>query len=307
VSEFAARANLTSDQFVTLLGQNGVERATLEEFVRMGVQWRDYIRARYNRQARISDEEVNRALSRVDPSASGLEILLSEIIIPAPPQRAAAAQATAERISRLTSTAAFSAEARRVSALPSRANGGRLGWLPVANYPPQIQSLLLGMKPGEVTPPIGITNGVALFQMRGVREVPQASPTPTSVVYATFHVPGDQIAAQNVIERLDTCNDLYGEARNLPAEALVMTTAAPADIASDLAIELARLDKNEASANLVDPASGNPLVVMVCDRQFDSAPDVDRDALRRQLRSQRLSGLADALLADLRASATIRP
>jgi len=40
MSDFAGRANLDTEQFVTLLAQNGVDRPTIEQFVRIGLTWR---------------------------------------------------------------------------------------------------------------------------------------------------------------------------------------------------------------------------------------------------------------------------
>ena len=180
LEEFAGRANLSIDEFTQVLSQSGVEFSTLRDFVSMGTTWRDYIRSRYGPRTAVTAADIDRAIGATTGSGSGIEVLLSEIIIPAPPPRAQQALATAQRISQLRSTAAFEAQARQVSALPSRNNGGRLGWLPITNYPPQLRSLLLALGTGEVTPPIPITNGVALFQMRGVREVAQPRPVPSA-------------------------------------------------------------------------------------------------------------------------------
>ena len=306
---FAARANLDYAQFITLLGQNGVEEQTLREFVRIGVSWRDYIRARYGSQAQISEAEIDRALG--SSGASGIEVLLSEIIIPAPPPRAAQANAIANQISQTTSTATFEAAARQYSALPSRANGGRLGWLPISNYPPQLHSLVLGLSVGEVTAPIQIPNGVALFQMRGLRETAVARPTPTAIDYAAFYLPGGRSqaglqAAQAMKNRVDTCDDLYGEAQGLPAEVLDRDSLAPSEIPQDVALELARLDPGEVSYNLTRSNGETLVFLMLCNRTTAGTDGVDREAVRNQLRSQRLAGFASALLADLRAATVIQ-
>ena len=306
LDEFAGRANLTLDQFTTVLAQNGVDRATLEAFVGIGVTWRDYIRSRYGRAVEITETDIDRVLNQPG-SAAGIEVLLSEIIIAAPPPQAAAAQATAERIARLTSQAAFEAEARRVSALPSRANGGRLGWLPITNYPPQLQSLILSLSPGEVTAPINIPNGVALFQMRGVREVSAPQAAPTAIDYAAFYLAGGPAAARQLADRVDTCDDLYGAAQGQPAEVLDRLTQAPGEIPADVALELARLDPGEVSTNLTRNGGETVVFLMLCGRSFAADGAVDREAVANQLRSQRLAGFADALLAELRAAATIRP
>ncbi|RYH03214.1 peptidylprolyl isomerase [Salipiger sp. IMCC34102] len=309
LEQFAARADLSLDQFTQTLAQGGVDFTTLENFVRTGSSWRDYIRLRFSSQADVTDEEVRQAANAATGSADALEILLSEIIIPAPPPRAAQAQAIANQIAEGTSLAGFEAAARQYSALPSRDDGGRLGWLPLSNYPPTLQPLLRGLAVGEITPPIAIPNGIALFQSRGLREVPQPRPIATQVDYAMFMLPAGQgeTAARALDARTDTCDDLYGAARGLPEEVLQRQTVAPADIPQDIAIELARLDSNEASWNVLRGNGQTRVYLMLCSRQFAGGAGSDPEAIRDQLRSQRLTGYADALLADLRAAATIRP
>ena len=309
MEEFAARANLELEQFITVLGQAGVSEETFRDFVRVNVSWRDYIRSRYNSRAQISEAEIDRALGQ-SGGASGIEVLLSEIIIAAPPPQAASAMATAERISALSSTAAFEAEARRVSALPSRSRGGRLDWLPITNYPAALRGLILNLAPGEVTVPVPITNGVALFQMRGIREVSQAAPEPAAIEYAAFYIAGGLSdgalrEAARIDARADTCDDLYGVAQGLPEEQLERSALPPADIPADVAMELAKLDAGEASYVLTR-ADGQTLVfLMMCGRTPALGEGQDRETIREQLRAQRLEGYADALLADLQAAARI--
>ena len=305
LDDFASRANMTLDQFHTILAQNGVSQETLRDFVGIGVSWRDYIRSRFGRRVNITEAEIDRALSATSGSTEGIEVLLSEIIIPAPPPRAAQALATAERIAQTRSLDTFSAEARRVSALPSRTDGGRLGWLPISNYPPQLRSLLLELGTGEVTVPLQIPNGVALFQMRGVREVPQARPEPSLIEYAAFYIAGGRDVARNLADRVDTCDDLYGVAQGQPAEVLERDSLPPAQIPQDVALELARLDPGEVSYNLTRANGATTIFLMLCNRVSEGGEGANREAVSNQLRSQRLGGFADALLADLQASATI--
>ncbi len=303
MTDFAERANLGLDEFIVLLGQNGVEEETLRDFVLVGTTWRDYVRQRFGPRAQISAAEIDAALGAAAGGGSVIEVLLSEIIIAAPPPEAAQALATAQNISRLTSQPAFEAEARRVSALPSREQGGRLDWLPLDNYPPQLRTLLLSLSPGEVTAPIPITNGVALFQMRGVREV-SASPAEASAIDYAVYYAADATEAAAVAARVDTCDDLYAIAQGLPADRLLRQTQGLGEIPQDIALQLARLDTNEFSAALTT-ASGSVAFVMLCGRTYATPEGVDRETIEAQLRSQRLAGYADGLLADLRAAAVI--
>lgn len=310
MEEFAGRANLTLDQFLQILAGNGVAEETLRDFVRIGVSWRDYIRNRYGSSVTISDAEVSRAIAQTQSGGSVIEVLMNEIIIAAPPPRAAQAMATAQRISRITSTSAFEAQARRVSALPSRTRGGRLGWLPITNYPPQLQSMLLGLSPGEVTQPLPITNGVALFQMRDIREAKTATVPPTAIDYAAFYLDGGKSevglrAAQDLADRTDTCDDLYGAAQGLPETVLERNSLPPAEISQDVALELARLDTNESSYNMTRNEGQTLVFLMMCGRTNAAGEGVDPEAVRNQLRSHRLASLATSLLEDLRTAATI--
>jgi len=173
-----------------------------------------------------------------------------------------------------------------------------------------LRGLLLDLAPGEITAPLPITNGVALFQMRGVREVPGTAAEPAAIEYAAFYIAGGRseralAEAARIDATVDTCDDLYGIARDLPEDRLQRDVLPPADIPVDVALELAKLDAGETSYALTR-ANGETLVfLMMCGRTSTLNDGVDRETITNQLRAQRLEGYADALLADLRAAATI--
>lgn len=302
MADFASRANLPLDQFLGTLAQTGVSEETVRDYVAVNTAWRDYVRARYNSRVTVTDADIDFALERMGQSNSGVSVLLSEIIIPAPPPDAARVMALATQISGYTSQGAFEAAARQYSALPTRDDGGRLDWMPLSNLPPALHPVILGLAPGHVTPPIQIEGAVALFQLRAVREgalVPQAI---ALVDYAVFHAASRDEAAQ-VVARVDTCDDLYGVAQGLPAERLERHELAPSAIPQDVALELARLDRDEISTSLTE--GGGTRLVMLCSRTPVAAEGASREDIAAQIRAERLQGHADALVAELRASAVI--
>ena len=311
LEEFAGRANLTGQQLIDVLAQNGIDESTLRDFLTVGTTWRDYVRQLYGSRIRISEDEIDAALARRATEEAGLEVLLNEIIIPAPPDRIDEIRALAFEISNFTTIAQFEAAAREVSAVPSREQGGRLEWAPVTNYPPPLQAVLLGLSPGGITPPIELENAIALLQLRAVRERGFVASTPAALDYAAFRIPGGRSAAAmteaaTLAANLDTCNDLYEWVRTqgIAQERLFRDRVAPGAIPQDIALELAKLDANEMSWNLTD-TGGNLVFLMLCQREGALPEGATRDDISRQLQAEKLQGYAQALLADLRAQATI--
>lgn len=310
VDELAQRANLSVEEFEANVVRSGIAIETLHDFVRVSASWREFIRLRYNPQVRISEAEIDAELARTEDANARIQVLLSEIVIPAPPPELAEAQATALRLSRITSVPAFAAEARNLSVVPSRERGGALDWVPVTNFPPQLQSILLGLAPGQVTPPLQIPNGIVLLQLRNVRESGFRAAAPIEIDYAMLFLPGGRTPealaeASRIAARADSCTDLYEIAFDLPPERLDRLTAAPGQIPPDIAQELARLDRNEVSVALTTPGGDALIFLMLCNRTFATPDGATREQVANAIRARKLSRHADILLAELRAAAVI--
>ncbi len=309
LEDFAARANLSVEQFVTSLEQAGVQRETFRDFVAVQLLWRDLIRARFGNRVSISEDDIDRAIAASGQS-SGLRVLLSEIIIPAPPPRRARVQAQAAEIAKVKTEAEFSSFARRFSATASRRAGGRLDWTPLSNLPPQLRPLILGLAPGEVTQPLSLPNAVALFQLRGIEETGVPAQEFEAIEYAAYYMTGgrseDTLKRADKLRRsVDVCDDLYGVAQGQPPEVLDRGSLPPSEIPQDIAIELAKLDPGEVSTALTR-AEGRTLVfLMLCGRSPTIGEEVDREAIALELRQQRFQGFASSFEEELRSAATI--
>lgn len=312
LSEFASRAQLTTEEFIQGLASEGIAEETFRDFVNVQLVWRDYIRARFGSRVQIDEREVDRAVASARGN-SGIEVLVSEIIIPAPPGRAEAVLEQAETISQTTSVEEFSSFARRFSATASRGAGGRLPWTSITELPPVLRPLLLSLAPGQVTAPLQIPNAVALFQLRDIRETDAPQQTYSSVEYAAYYINGGRspealARARSIAARVDRCDDLYGIARGQAENVLDRGSLPPEEIPDDIAIELAKLDPGEVSTALTR-ANGNTLVfLMLCGRTpaLEDDQEIDRSAIAGQLRNQRLNAFSETLLADLRAEADVR-
>ncbi len=308
VDEFAARGRLSTEQFLQLLANEGVDPETVRDFVADQLTWRNYISARFLSQANPSEEEINRALGQ--GGGGGLQVLLSEIIIPVNQQTLAQTELLAEEIANLEGFDAFSAAAAQYSAAETRSNGGRLDWLNLSGLPPALQPVVLGLKNGEITSPIALPNAIALFQMRGLREVATGTPSYSTIDYAIYYMAGGRsaetlAAAAKLREEIDTCDDLYGIAQEQPAEVLERVDAAPSEIPRDVAVELAKLDPNDVSTTLTRNNGQTLMFLMLCNRTRNLGENTSRADVANALTQQRLQAFADSLLEQLRADASI--
>ncbi len=156
LTEFAARANLTAEQFTAELAKAGVAAETFRDFVAAGLLWRQVVRARFLGQVPISEADIDKALE-ASARPRALQVLVSELVIPAPQGEEQAALAKAQELSdSISGESAFASAARRFSAAPTAGAGGRLDWLPLANLPPAIGQKILALDAGEVSDPIAV-------------------------------------------------------------------------------------------------------------------------------------------------------
>ena len=69
MAEFAARANLSTEDFLKALAQADVQPETFRDFVKAGVLWRAALRAKFAGRIRVTDAEVDRAIAGGRPRA----------------------------------------------------------------------------------------------------------------------------------------------------------------------------------------------------------------------------------------------
>jgi hypothetical protein len=63
VTAFAGQANMSAQQFIAALGQNGVAPETVRDFISVGISWRNVVRARFAASSQVTDAEIDRALA----------------------------------------------------------------------------------------------------------------------------------------------------------------------------------------------------------------------------------------------------
>ena len=302
MEDFAGNANLELDQLLATLVQSGVDAQTYRDLIKVGVTWRELVRARFAARSAPSEAEIDRALASAG-AQGGVKVLLTEIVLPAGSAKELnRARQTAERLGRITSTAEFSEQARQLSVAQSRVNGGRLEWANLSDLQDGLRPIISGLRPGQITEPLEVTNAIVLLQLRDVAETTAQSPEVAAIEYARLRGPAE--AVQNAIQMVGTCDDFYGAVKADPSLSFKIHSESPDQISQAVSLRLMGLDKDEFDA--MPTAEGDHAeIVMLCTRVYTALEDVSRGQIADNLRSARISSLADGFLAELRASADI--
>jgi len=313
MTEFARRAELSLPEFIDLLGRDGIAEDTFREFVRAGIVWRDLVQGRFGPEIRVTDSQVDRALSvaNVRPVA---EVLISEIFLPSDPEFADIVQQLIPQILEITSLDEFAAAARQVSAAPTAEVGGRVeNWIPLRGLPEPVALQLEGAAVGQIIGPLEVPGAFAFFQLRAQREVRNVPDGQVELEFRRVALPGGRSEANlarvaALRTRAERCVDfgpLVGDlAPELPADAVETLTLRQPQLPMGLATELARLDPGEISANLVE--NGQLIVVQLCIRRFVQDPERSREQVRFAVFNQQIERRAEVWLQTLREEAEIR-
>lgn len=306
MEEFAGRANLTTEEFLKIVNGMGLQTETYRDFVEAGLVWREVVRAKYAGKVSITEAEVDRALALFKPTTA-IRVLVSELVLPASGADKSSAMALARRLkAQITDEASFAAAARGNSAGPTAGNGGRLGWQRLSALPEAAVPVVRGLGVGQVSNPVVLEDKVVLYFLRELGEDKLGTATGLVVDYAQFLVPdGPDAAAElaRIRARVDTCNDLFALAKDLPAERMLRDSLPQGEVPRDIAAVLTTLDPGESSTVLT--RGGWRVFLMLCSRGASADLLPPREQARDQLLNQRLGALAEIFMEELRAEAVI--
>jgi peptidyl-prolyl cis-trans isomerase SurA len=207
--------------------------------------------------------------------------------------------------------APFQAVARQFSALPTAANGGDSGWLTSAEIQPAIETTLEGMRPGQMSGPIPVTDGVYIVLLRDKRAGAKA--TLIDLKQAAVRLPENASAADlaSATEKLDTLKANFTSCKDLEADASKMTGVVAGDLGQTDISELSP-DFRQVVDTLKVGQIGGPVrtkaglhLVAVCGRHASGAHAPTHDDIENRLYGEQLTMISRRFLRDLRNSATI--
>lgn len=307
MAEFASRANLETDAFVAELADGGVSQEAFMSFVEAGLLWRKIIGPELGGTISVTTTDIQRARD-VAAIRGTKRVLISEIFLPADPQYAEPVAQIMGLIEDASGIEEFSALAREYSLAGSRDAGGRLDWVALEQLPGPISGPISNAVPGQIVGPIELSGAIAYFQLRAedsTRDIPASQ---VKLTYKRLLLPGGRSAdtlarLAEIRARVQHCNGLDAYAAGLPDGYITDNDALMQSIPQSDAVELARLDRFEISANTVE--NGNLVVLMLCARELELEERPSNTQIENSLFNARLGARAQLKLDELIADTVI--
>jgi len=280
--------------------------------------WSQLVQGRFGSFASVSDEEVEDFIARLRANKGKFEYRLSEIVLQvSDPSQADRVKRDAETlVSRLRDGASFGDIAQQLSASPSAAVGGDLGWIPADTLNDLQRSAVESVELGSVSDPIRTAGSYVIYAPADRRRIMVADPLDTQLQVRQFYLPRQTMTDdparverfRSKIEPLETattsCDDADTIALDAGAEertdvGYIRLRALAVDVRS----EAGRLSPGQAT-RIFDMNDGLR-ALLVCDVRAAQADEPDFDRIMDQLEQQRLSMIARRYLRDIRRDAII--
>jgi peptidyl-prolyl cis-trans isomerase SurA len=178
MQRMARQNSMSLSDFRKSLIADGIEYDKYRETVRRELTIATLSRQYGQRNATISDAEVDDFIAQSGADTDNYEYLLSHILIALPdgatPEQVSEAQKTAEDIlARLRAGEEFDRLANTYSAGDTALQGGDLGWRKKAEIPSLFTDHVLSMSPGDNAGPIRSASGLHIVHLKQRRNVEQ--------------------------------------------------------------------------------------------------------------------------------------
>ena len=312
LAEMAAGNEMTPEQFTSMLQSQGV-LASLREQLRAQASWQRWIQGRYGSRLRIGDDQVQAVLAQQAAQASRPQFQVSEVFIDAARVGGmdTALRGGEQLVAQMQQGAPFQAVARQFSAAPTAAAGGDAGWIGPGEMPAEVERALEQMRPGQLSQPIPVSDGVYIVYLRDKRS--GAGATLVNLKQAAIGLPAGSdpsvVAATRarlmaLRAQITGCDDLETVASG--QEGVVAGDLGEAEI-GDLAPAFRAAAESLEVGQLSEPirTDAGMHIVAVCGKRATGADQPTAELVERRLFFQQLGLIARRYMRDLRNSATI--
>ena len=313
IEDIAKGNNMSAAQLTQQLSAQGVGIDTWKAQIRADTSWQAWISGRYGSRLRIGDDQIKAFERRAAESSSKPQYQVSEVFIDAVRVGGmeTAVNGAKQLVTQMQQGAPFAAVARQFSASPTAANGGDAGWISPGEMPPEVDAALDQLRPGQLSAPIVVRDGVYIVYLREKRS--GAKTALVDLKQVALALPKDatqaQVDAANKVlldlkPKIVNCETLEATAGKV--DGVVAGDLGEAEI-TDLAPAFQQAANSLKVGQVSDPirTDAGLHLIAVCGKRQSGAQAPTHDQIENRLRGQQLALISKRYLRDLRNSATI--
>ena len=312
LTEMARENNATLQQFTNSLAAQGIGIDTLKEQVRAQSGWQRWVRGRYGSRLRVGDDQVKAEMERIAAAASRPQYQIAEVFIDAARVGGmdVALNGAIQLVAQMQQGAPFPAVARQFSASPSAATGGDVGWITAGEMPAEVDAALDQMRPGQLSRPIPVRDGVYIVYLRDRRAGASAMTVSLKQVAVALPQTAPDSDVRAAVSRLSDIRSRIRGCEGVEAEAARVQGVVAGDLGEAELKDLSPAFRG-AVEGLQPGQTSEPIrtnvglhILTVCGRGSGGGA-VSKEQIEGRLYGQQLSMIARRYMRDLRTAATI--
>jgi peptidyl-prolyl cis-trans isomerase SurA len=299
------------------LARIGSSPASLKRQIRGELAWQRLLRRNVQPFVNVSEEEVKEVLDRLKAAKGTDEYRLGEIFLSATAETKPAVFENAKRIvEQLKQGASFVAYARQFSEASTAAVGGDLGWIRLAQLPPELAAAAREIQPGQLVGPLEVRGGYDILYMIDKRQVLTADPRDSllSLKQISINFPPGMSEAEatkraaqfaEAMKNVSGCGAVDDVAKSIGADVVANDQIKARDLPGPLLQVMLDLQIGQTSPPFGTIKEG-VRVLMLCGRDDPKANDGPSfDELMGQMEDERVNKRAQMYLRDLRRDAIV--
>ena len=299
------------------LAKVGSSPASLKRQIRGELAWQGLLRRNVAPFVNVSGDEVNETLARMQAAKGTDEYRIGEIYLAAPAEtKAQVYQNAVQIVDQLRKGGSFVAYARQYSQASTAAVGGDLGWIKLAQLPPELATAASQIDRGQLVGPIEVPGGYSILYLIDKRQVLTSDPRDAllSLKQISINFPagtneadaGKQAAAfAAAMHNAKGCGAVDGVAASIGAQVVENDQVRARDLPPPLQTPVLNLSVGETSPPFGSIKDG-VRVLMLCGRDdAKAASGPSFDDMMSQMEDDRVNKRAQAYLRDLRRDAVI--
>ncbi|PVM88970.1 peptidylprolyl isomerase [Caulobacter radicis] len=313
IASIAQGNKMTGEQLLASLAAQGVSADTWRAQIRAESSWQNWISGRYGSRLRIGEDQIKAFERRLADSASKPQYQVSEVFIDAVRVGGAevALNGARQLVGQMQQGAPFAAVARQFSAASTAANGGDAGWVSPGEMPAEVDAALEQLRPGQLSAPIPVKDGVYIVYLRDKRSGAKATLVDLKQVAVGLPKDAPEADVQAATALLAALKPKLTSCQTLEAEAGKVNGVVAGDLGEaeigDLAPSFQAAANSLNIGQVSDPirTDAGLHLIAVCGKRQSGGAAPSHDQIENRLKGQQLALISKRYLRDLRNSATI--